>query len=136
MSSITSKTLSDSFPVPDSDLILLFGPHTAISPNNHIRVPQLLIQFLEKAWVLVAENCRVVSFPRGVLNSGSVQILLEPRLDTDSSPLMTSTMAADAVVGILYYMLWHGFFGSKVSLAWPDSRGKRYVVGTIDIKQR
>ena len=132
-----STPLPNPFPVPESDLTLLFGPHRALPANSEKWITYMLIQVIEKAWQLLVENKRAVPFPffGKIVPPAKLSVIIEPRTRPDGrTPLLTSSMVADAAVGIVYYMLAQGFFGSAISVVWPDSRGIRIVVATIHIR--
>ena len=70
-------------------------------------------------------------FPVSETIEGAIGVGFEPRLATDGTSLTSSSTIADAITGIMTYMLNEGFSSTKVSLIRSDTSGKRVVVGTF-----
>ena len=121
------------FPVPESDLFLLFGKKVPLDITSHRLVVQVLHVFFEHAFLLVTTNHREMPFPDIGNDERPVAIKVESEKGTTG---VTNSVMADAIVGIVYYMLHEGFFGGKIVIARPNAAGKRSVVGAVYISQR
>ena len=75
-------------------------------------------------------------FPDSVNPEGAIEISMESEKGPDGENLVTSSTIADAIVGIVYYMLHEGFSTTKITMLRPTWAGKRIRVGTINISER
>ena len=68
-------------------------------------------------------------------DSDTVQVTIEPKMEPPIpyQPLTTNTDVVEAAVGIVYFMVPHGFFATKIIVLRPDERGTRIPVGDIEI---
>ena len=68
-------------------------------------------------------------------DSDTVQVTMKPRMEPPIpyESLTTDTDVVEAAVGIVFYMLTHGFFTTKIIVLRPDERGVRIPVGDIEI---
>ena len=73
----------------------------------------------------------MMPFPRAEKSEGAIGVAFEPRFGTDGTSLTSSSTMAEAITGLVLYMLKEGFSGCRVSIIRPDMSGKRIVVGTF-----
>lgn len=59
---------------------------------------------------------------------------LLPRMD-GSRPLTTASDMVESAIGIVYYMLQHGFFATTINIVRPEASagGRRVPVGEIKV---
>ena len=131
-----STPFPNPFPVPESDLYLIFGPQTPVAHHLRKSIPQSLLRFFEHAFLLVTENGKVMPFPEVTNPEGSIEISVESEKGPNGENFVTSSTIADAIVGIVYYMLHEGFSTTKITMVRPSEAGKRMRVGTIHISER
>ena len=133
-----STPFPNPFPVPDSDLILIFGPLTAVAPTLRNWIPHALLRVWEDAFLLVTENKKVMPFPDITYRDSihPIQISVESEKGPNGKNLVVSSTMADAITGIMYYMLHEGFSTTKINLVRPNQVGRRMRVGLINITQR
>ena len=75
-------------------------------------------------------------FPEATNLEGAIKIAVESEKGPDGESFVTSSTIADAIVGIVYYMLHEGFSTTKITMVRPSQAGKRIRVGTIHISER
>jgi len=123
------------FPIPDTHIALLVGPRGA--PLNSAEVILILNGLLNLAWQDVAVYHRVRPVPE--INSrshlpGGVVAALRPRMNGGRSQV-TSTDLAEAVTGLVYYILAaHAAFATTVTIVKPNGAGRRVPIGSIEIQ--
>ena len=135
-SSNFSAPFPNPFPVPETDLFLIFGPKTPVAPHLRRLIPQSLLGFFEHAFILVTEHGIPMPFPDSTNAQGSLEISVESEKNPDGTNILLSSTVADATIGIIYYMLHEGFSTTKITLVRPSTTGKRIRAGTIDIRKR
>ncbi|KAG7005792.1 hypothetical protein G7Y79_00018g045990 [Physcia stellaris] len=129
-----SGPLSAPFVVPTTKLTLLIGPHGADLKRSP--VVQSLDGLISDAWRRVAINGRaakLVSITFGSRHPDEMFWgIIRPRRN-EAGSLFTESDLVETTVGIVYYMVQHGFYATKVTVARSDERGRRTVIGEVEI---
>ncbi|KAL8713442.1 MAG: hypothetical protein Q9225_006774, partial [Loekoesia sp. 1 TL-2023] len=129
----SSTSLSAPFPVPDTDVILLFGPRGI---NLSLLTVYLALQDLvSKAWNNVAVNHGVNAVPQYTTPNEPIDrvvITMQSR-KSGNTFLMTDSDLIEGAVGVILYMVQHGFFATKVTIVRPNESGTRVPVGDMEI---
>ena len=119
-------------------MTLYFGSCEYTYPPEYIIWP--LNTLIGYSWVRLASTQKVGRVGEIVSadDSGTVQVTMEPRMEPPIpyQPLTTSTDVVEAAIGIVYFMLAHGFFTTKIIVLRPDERGRRIPVGDIKIEDK
>ena len=127
--------LSAAFPVPETSIVLFPGRRgSAISKDMAVKT---FSKLMNKAWQDVAEHGRAQSLPERqlVFDDAARTILVasvNPRF-AGGQGLMTDTDLAEAVIGIVYYMLQEGYYTTKYSVARVSRGGRRLLLGDIEL---
>jgi len=135
MENLPLTNLSAPFPIPDTDLTLLIGSRGA--NLNFAKVVLILNGLLNLAWQDVAVNHRVRPMPEA--NSGShlpdgLVVAFRPRMH-DGTSLVTATELAEAMTGMVYYILAaQAAFATTVTIVRPNQAGRRVPIGSIEIR--
>lgn len=136
--SAAGTPLPNPFPVPESGVVLFFGPRRTLPVETYVMVFYLLLGIFHKAWAVMIQNHGIAPFPRAGWFDPEVQldVAVYPRTGADGrTPLTTTSTVVDAAWGIIYYMLNEGVFGVDVSVLVPDKEGARETQGHILINQ-
>ncbi|KAL8783988.1 MAG: hypothetical protein Q9213_004239 [Squamulea squamosa] len=123
------------FPIPGSNVILQFGPPKAL-PSGPLRpVIYMLLSILQEAWALMAANKGITLFPptNRFDSAYAIHIAVEPRRNFDRITPLTTSIVADSVWGIVYYMLNEGVFGGRIGIFSPGQHQGRVNTGIIHI---
>jgi len=135
MANLPSIDLPAPFPIPDTQITLLVGPRGAALDSANVIL--ILNGLLNLAWQDVAVHHRVRHVP--ATNSrrdlpGGVVTAFRPRMNGGRS-LVTSTDLAEAVTGMVYYILaTQAAFVTTVTIVKPDEAGRRVPIGSIEIQ--
>ena len=129
-----SPLLSAAFPVPETSIVLFPGNRGPAMPKN--MAVKTFAKLMNRAWRDVAEHGRALRFPE-------YQVVFDDPAKTravasvhsklaGAEGLMTDTDLAEAVIGIVYYVLQEGFYATKYSVARVN-RGGRRLLGDIEL---
>ena len=133
-SSINPRPLSAPFVVPTTRLTLLIGPHGADLKRSP--VVQSLDNLIRDVWRSVAINGRANKIDSLTFDSRHPDEMfwgiMRPRRNGAGS-LFTETDLVETTIGIIYFMVQHGFYATKFTVVRSDGRGRRTVIGEVEI---
>lgn len=133
-SSNNPEPLSAPFVVPTTKLTLLIGPHGADLKRSP--VVQSLDNLIRDVWRSVAINGRANKIDSITFDSRHPDEMfwgiMRPRRNGAGS-LFTETDLVETTIGIVYYMVQHGFYATKFTVVRSDGRGRRTVIGEVEI---
>ncbi|KAL8952230.1 MAG: hypothetical protein Q9222_001844 [Ikaeria aurantiellina] len=138
-STISSAPYPNPFPVPESALVLFFGPRRVVLPGAPLKVIiYLLLTLIQRAWavMLAAQHPGPTAFPAASITDPEygLQVRVEPAPGQQGSGCrMTTDIVVEAAWGVVYYMLHEGVFGGHVSILEPDETGARKFCGDFYI---
>ncbi|KAI4117375.1 MAG: hypothetical protein LQ338_007564 [Usnochroma carphineum] len=130
--SVSVPPLPNPYPVPDSDVILIFGRSMGAAPARSPMV-NFFHFFLVEAYISLLEHRGDAPIGTKRIEHGTASARLIPRM-RDGRPLTMGSTVADAVLGMLNYMLVQGFMATDVTIVKPDATGKRTPVGMFSIR--
>ena len=129
--------LPNPYPCPESDLQLIFGPRVPLPTGSGPLIIELLGGMFGETWLAMVPQGRETPLPGIGRRKEGIQVLLETRETRAGIPMVTTSIAADAITNIVYYMLVEGrsgFFGNRIGLSMPGTGRARVIVGTITIQ--
>ena len=121
--------------VPGTSMTLYFSSRELGLPPEYVIWPLNIL--IGCRWISFASTQRVGRVGEIVStdDSDTVQVTMKPRMEPPIpyQPLTTDTDVVEAAVGIVFFMLTHGFFTTKIIVLRPNERGLRIPVGDIEI---
>ncbi|KAL8771995.1 MAG: hypothetical protein Q9209_002660 [Squamulea sp. 1 TL-2023] len=126
---------SNPFAIPGSNVILQFGRPKTLPGGPLKPVIYMFLSIMQEAWGLMAANKGIANFPstNRIDNEYTINIAVEPRRTFDRRTLLTTSIIADSVWGIVCYMLHEGVFGGRISIFSPGEHEGRINTGIIHI---
>ena len=129
-----SSAIPGPWNVPGTSMTLYFSSRELGLPPEYVIWPLNIL--IGHSWVSFASTHRVGRVGEIVSTdeSDTVQVTMKPRMEPPIPYryLATDTDVVEAAVGIVYFMLTHGFFTTKIIVLRPDG-GVRIPVGDIEI---
>ena len=127
--------LSAAFPVPETSIVLFPGSRGFAIPKN--MAVKTFAKLMNRAWRDVAEHGHATRFPeRQVVFDDPAHMRAVASVHSrlaGAEGLMTDTDLAEAVIGIVYYMLQEGFYATKYSMARLNRGGRRLLLGDVEL---
>ena len=124
--------LPNPYPVPDSDVILIFGRAAGIPPPRRVILGLFFSFFLELYLGALARRGDAL-FDERQLVRPEASIYFVPRRRGET-PLTTDSIIVDAIIGMVAYMASEGFMATDITIVKPDATGKRVPRGTFSIR--
>ena len=132
-SSAVLSALPNPFNVPDTDVTLLFG-RPLTNPPTKQRILLLLVNLFQLLYENIVIHGVDVPFSGCRFDSPESSLELESRMQ-GATPLLSARTAADAITGIVFYMLKEGFVATDITIIKPNESGRRSAVGTLSIRR-
>lgn len=133
-SSPWSGPLSAPFAVPETDMTILIGYRGVDLMRAAVILG--LDQMIAGVWRDVAINGRAQPMEQFIAEitgpDGTFWVTMRPRMD-EATSLFTETDYVKTAVGIVYYMVQHGFYATTITAVRPNDSGRRVPVGEMEL---